>query len=240
MTARPAPGAPASKRASAASASPAAHPERETVQRVYEDRHHLNEQPVEDETDTTPVIGEAEHMAVFERDGVELLRVRVGGCWFVCRDVEAGMRAYTGERGAHRCWTGAAQRPHGVRARSQPRPRTQQRRRRPPHQPSAQGRHRLQHLRASASIVIDWPLAAERNGWFGTPPATAARSSSATRDAVRRLHRMRQERNLHLTGRRYPGHGRRRPVYRDASASQRPGEPAPEDDRRSILNDIPF
>jgi hypothetical protein len=71
-----------------------------------------------------------------------------------------------------------------------------------------------QQLRASASILIDWILAAERNGWFGTPSRnTREVIVRDAADAVRRLHLMREDRSLHLTGERYPGFGRRRPEY---------------------------
>lgn len=66
-----------------------------------------------------------------------------------------------------------------------------------------------QQLRASASILIDWILAAERRGWLGAPSRN--KRDVIVRDAaenVRRLHRMREDRGLHLTGVRYPGHDR--------------------------------
>jgi hypothetical protein len=51
---------------------------------------------------------------------------------------------------------------------------------------------------------------------------------------------MREERGLHLTGRRYPGHGRSRPEYRYAGATGPPDDPPPKDERPSLLNQIPW
>ena len=94
-----------------------------------------------------------------------------------------------------------------------------------------------QQLRASASILIDWILAAERNGWFGTPPRNHRKVVTRTAsDAVDRLHRMREDRGLHHTGTRYPGHGRKRPkhTYKTPARTGPPDDPPavadPDDD----------
>jgi hypothetical protein len=97
-----------------------------------------------------------------------------------------------------------------------------------------------QQLRASASILIDWILAAERNGWFGTPSRNQRKIVTRTAiEAVDRLHRMREQRGLHHTGKRYPGHGRKRPKYAYAA---RPPTGPPDDDRPAAgpNDDLPF
>jgi hypothetical protein len=54
-------------------------------------------------------------------------------------------------------------------------------------------------------------------------------------DAVRRLHRMREDGGLHLTGSRYPGHGRLRPAYDFTAASNAPpGDRRPTTPRRRL------
>jgi hypothetical protein len=78
-------------------------------------------------------------------------------------------------------------------------------------------RARSTRLAAAArlsSILIDWILAAERNGWFGTPSRNQRKIVTRTApEAIDRLHRMRELRGLHHTGKRYPGHGRKRAKY---------------------------
>jgi hypothetical protein len=49
---------------------------------------------------------EPERVQVIRRDGRLVKRVRIGGCWFVTLDVDAGIRAYMGPRGAKRFWHG--------------------------------------------------------------------------------------------------------------------------------------
>jgi hypothetical protein len=44
--------------------------------------------------------------SIVVRDGVELQRVKIGTCWYLSRDVDAGTRAYMGARGARRFWHG--------------------------------------------------------------------------------------------------------------------------------------
>lgn len=339
-------------------------------------------------------------MDVIERGGAQLLRIKVGGCWFLCRDIEAGVRAYTGERGAYRFWTGfyghkaidhftglrvaelvgsASEQEYnayprllekvirarggetpravcgdkglsvskvyklntelGIRSvfpwRKRPgltdrsqvncerydqygvprcqvcfgptrfvrfrftsdRPRLWYQCERPtpdcPHDARTIscgenwtmllplwrtsetylalrighmeyervhnlqrvrnndcGDHHItrprkvgaawQQLRASASILIDWLLAAERNGWFGTPSRNSRQVVIRRAEPnVRRLDRMREERGLHLTGERYPGHGRRRPLYiRRSGSADPPDNPAASAARST--DDIPF
>jgi hypothetical protein len=54
-----------------------------------------------DVTDENPM-GDVDECVVDERG----IRVLVGGHWYRCRDISAGPRAYTGERGAKRFWVG--------------------------------------------------------------------------------------------------------------------------------------
>jgi hypothetical protein len=45
-------------------------------------------------------------LALIRRDGRALKRIRINGCWYVTRDLDAGIRAYMGPRGARRFWHG--------------------------------------------------------------------------------------------------------------------------------------
>jgi hypothetical protein len=59
------------------------------------------EEAVEDERAVSP-----ERVQIVQRDGKVIKRIRQGGCWYRTRDLGAGIRAYTGERGAKRFWHG--------------------------------------------------------------------------------------------------------------------------------------
>jgi hypothetical protein len=82
-----------------------ARPVRQDTHAFREERQKLNAQ--------TPEVAGREQ-AQREPDLVELVsagarpvkRVRVGGCWYRTFDVDAGIRAYTGPRGAKRFWHG--------------------------------------------------------------------------------------------------------------------------------------
>jgi hypothetical protein len=104
------PGEPCRRRTRTASGQPPRarqHPlrlPRAATTEARKHRHVQNEEPLQDseahEARDTP---KAETV---ERDGRDVKRVKVGGCWYVTRDVEAGVRAY-GRRGkTTRFWHG--------------------------------------------------------------------------------------------------------------------------------------
>jgi hypothetical protein len=47
-----------------------------------------------------------EKVVMVQRGSRTIKRIRQNGCWYRTRDLEAGVRAYTGERGAKRFWHG--------------------------------------------------------------------------------------------------------------------------------------
>lgn len=80
---------------------PARRPLREATVTVRKERQRDAEQPPTDAD--TPLLGEAEELK-HEPDG--RLRVRIGEHWYRTLDTTAGIRAYTGPRGARRFWHG--------------------------------------------------------------------------------------------------------------------------------------
>lgn len=71
-------------------------------------REQREEWNTEDETTSRQHAQEAEPEKTMpvERGGRDVTRVRVGGCWYVTRDEEAGVRAYTSNGSLKRFWHG--------------------------------------------------------------------------------------------------------------------------------------
>jgi hypothetical protein len=68
-------------------------------------RQEWNEEPSEEAVEHERRASPA-HTQVVQRGSRTIKRIRQGGCWFRTRDVDAGIRAYEGERGAKRFWHG--------------------------------------------------------------------------------------------------------------------------------------
>ena len=83
------------------------HPLRLPRAATAEARRHREEQNEEDLADSEKhEARDTPKNETVERDGRDVKRVKVGGCWYVTRDVEAGVRAY-GRRGkTTRFWNG--------------------------------------------------------------------------------------------------------------------------------------
>lgn len=97
-----------------------------------------------------------------------------------------------------------------------------------------------QQLHASASVLIDWILAAERNGWLDwTESRNNNEPFGPSNDDLRELERafdlVRQRQGLHRSGEDYPGHDRERPLY-IAPRDDEPAEPSdPHDDIDAVI-----
>jgi hypothetical protein len=83
----------------------AKRPGRMATQFVREERHELSEQDPE-VSEELEKKSAPEKVQIVKRDGQAIKRVRVGGCWYRTRDLEAGIRAYAGKSGARRFWHG--------------------------------------------------------------------------------------------------------------------------------------
>jgi hypothetical protein len=104
------PGEPCKRRTQTASGQPRRakqHPlrlPRAATAEARKHRHIQNEEPLEDseahEARDTP------KTETVERDRRDVKRVKVGGCWYVTRDVEAGVRAYGRHGKTTRFWHG--------------------------------------------------------------------------------------------------------------------------------------
>jgi hypothetical protein len=83
----------------------AKRPERVKTSIVRRQREDWNaedpEEAITHEHDVSP-----ERTVIVQRDGKTFKRIRQNGCWYRTRDLGAGIRAYTGERGAKRFWHG--------------------------------------------------------------------------------------------------------------------------------------
>ncbi len=88
-----------------AAAGYAQRPERVATRTARRQREDWNaeapEEAAEHERAASP-----ERTEIVEREGKAIKRIRKGDCWYRTRDTEAGIRAYTGERGAKRFWHG--------------------------------------------------------------------------------------------------------------------------------------
>ncbi len=80
-------------------------PARQDTKVFREERHHLAavapEKAEEENAEHEP-----DKVEVVRRGSRQVKRVKVGGCWYRTLDVDAGVRAYTGPRGAKRFWHG--------------------------------------------------------------------------------------------------------------------------------------
>jgi hypothetical protein len=83
----------------------ASHPQRVKTAVARKDREERNaEDPdtsVERDSESLP-----ERVEIVQRGSRTIKRIRQRGCWYRTRDLGAGIRAYTGERGAKRFWHG--------------------------------------------------------------------------------------------------------------------------------------
>ncbi|MGA2453371.1 MAG: hypothetical protein ABSG93_07600 [Solirubrobacteraceae bacterium] len=105
------PGEPCKRRTTTRSGRPrkaTGHPlrlQRAATTEARERREAWNEQELPDsekhEAEDTP-----REATTVQRGGRTVKRVKVGGCWYVTRDVEAGVRAYTGNGKVKRFWHG--------------------------------------------------------------------------------------------------------------------------------------
>ncbi|HEU4973834.1 MAG TPA: transposase [Baekduia sp.] len=86
-------------------AGTARRPQRELSEVAREHRQDLaGQEPAERASD--PRLKNPDKVRLVRRDGRVLKRVLIGGCWYVTRDTDAGIRAYMGPRGARRFWHG--------------------------------------------------------------------------------------------------------------------------------------
>jgi hypothetical protein len=81
----------------------ARRPQRESTNVFRETRQKLN---AESPDTAASASGEPEKVELRREDGRVIKRVLVGGCWYRTLDPDAGVRAYTGPRGASRFWHG--------------------------------------------------------------------------------------------------------------------------------------
>ena len=81
------------------------HPARVSTAIAREQREDWNTQDPADVTKAEKKVT-PEQAKTVQRGSRMVTRVRVGGCWYRTRDAEAGIRAYTGPRGAKRFWHG--------------------------------------------------------------------------------------------------------------------------------------
>jgi hypothetical protein len=81
------------------------HPARVSTAIAREQREDWNTQDPADVTKAEKKVT-PEQAKTVQRGASMVTRVRVGGCWYRTRDAEAGVRAYTGPRGAKRFWHG--------------------------------------------------------------------------------------------------------------------------------------
>lgn len=80
-------------------------PTRVDTKQARADRQQLNaEEPPEGPNDER--LRAPDKVEFVERGGRPMKRVLVGGCWFVTNDIDGGIRAYMGPRGAKRFWHG--------------------------------------------------------------------------------------------------------------------------------------
>jgi hypothetical protein len=84
---------------------PALRPERAPTARARRQREEWNEEDP-DVSEESAREAEPEKVAEVARGGRIVKRVRVGGCWFLTRDTEAGTRAYTSNGKVTRFWHG--------------------------------------------------------------------------------------------------------------------------------------
>jgi hypothetical protein len=83
----------------------AKRPERVGTAVARKHREELNtEAPIEDEHDER--LNAPERVQYVRRGSRIIKRIRQEGCWYRTRDMDAGIRAYKGERGAKRFWHG--------------------------------------------------------------------------------------------------------------------------------------
>jgi hypothetical protein len=85
--------------------APASRPERAPTAQARRQREEWNEDDP-DASEESARKAEPEEVAEVPRGGRVVKRVRVGGCWFVTRDTEAGTRAYTKNGKTTRFWHG--------------------------------------------------------------------------------------------------------------------------------------
>jgi hypothetical protein len=83
----------------------AERPERVKTAVARRQRQEWNEEPPEEAVEHERRASPARTQVV-QRGSRTIKRIRQGGCWFRTRDVDAGIRAYEGERGAKRFWHG--------------------------------------------------------------------------------------------------------------------------------------
>jgi hypothetical protein len=83
----------------------ALHPQRVTTGVARQDREERNaedpETSAERDQESLP-----ERVEIVQRGSRTIKRIRQNGCWYRTRDLNAGIRAYMGERGAKRFWHG--------------------------------------------------------------------------------------------------------------------------------------
>ncbi len=95
-------------------------------------------------------------------------------------------------------------------------------------------------MNATASVLLDWILAYERNGWLdgarsrNDQQPLRLSEQQLTEDA-RRFALYRHKEGLLNTGERYPGHGRERPLIKPRPA---PTTTATEDDITATINAV--